>query len=75
MAKSWIDDHNDEILTNNAALDTCEQCEDCRFWGNNPSDFTSNKFDKSNCDMFPSPGMKPIGVINNTDICPLWEAR
>ena len=59
--------HDDEILTDNTKIKYCTQCKDCAFWGN--SDAFSNKYDKTNCDMFPYPGCKPGYVLNNTGDC------
>ena len=64
--------HDDEILTDNTKIKKFEKCRNCALWGN--GDAWSNAFDKSNCDAFPYPGMKPISIMNNGD-CPYWIER
>lgn len=65
MAK---DRHEDERLTDNTKIRYCEQCEGCAMWGIGDDPYT-NQYDKSNCAMFPYPGIKPTYVINNTSPC------
>lgn len=67
--------HEDETLTNNKDIDYCDQCQNCKNWGNKKDDPWTNKYDKCYCDMFSKPIMKPQGVINNTEICKLWQRR
>ncbi len=67
-------DHSKEILTDNTKIKYCTQCKPCANWGNKGDPF-SNQFDKSCCDEFPYPGMKPIGVINNYDQCMKFRKR
>lgn len=73
MYKGISETHADEILTNNEDIHYCNQCKDCRYWGN--SDAFSNRYDKSNCDQFPYPVTKPMYVINNTGECEVYMKR
>lgn len=65
--------HDKEILTDNTKTHYCKQCKDCCFWGN--GDAFSNAYDKTSCDIYPYPNMKPIEIINNTGDCPYWCLR
>ena len=67
MEKSILERHADEVLTDNTKIEYCAQCKECVHWGN--SDAFSNSYNKSNCDMFPLPGLKPLFVINDTGRC------
>jgi len=66
--------HDDEILTDNTKINYCAQCKDCAFWGNNNDPF-SNQYRKTNCDMFPYPGIKPMYVLDSTGDCQYHMAR
>ena len=65
--------HDKEILTDNTKIRYCNQCKNCAFWGN--GDAFSNAYDKTCCDIYPYPGMKPSEVINNRGECPYWTLR
>lgn len=67
MSKPVSEVHADEILTDNTKIHYCKQCKQCVFWGN--GDAFSNKYDKSSCDQYPYPAIKPTYVINNTGKC------
>lgn len=71
--KSWVDAHKDEKFTDNSKINYCADCADCRFWGNDPEDYTTNKYTKSCCDKYPV--MKPIDVINSIANCTKKEPR
>jgi len=73
MKKTLGERYTDEILTDNSDANYCAQCKKCKKWGNDPKDFFSNKHNKSNCDAFPYPGIKPDYVINNTNKCDYRE--
>ena len=73
--KSWVDAHKDEQFTDNTKITYCADCEDCRFWGNNPKDFFSNFYTKACCDKYPYPGRKPMDVINSIANCTKKEPR
>lgn len=60
--------HDDETLTDNTKIQCCLQCKKCKYWSNRNDPF-SNKYDKANCDMYPTPSAKPVTVINNTGVC------
>lgn len=66
--------HEGEVLTDNTKIKYCRQCKKCRYWGNHDDPF-SNKYDKTNCDIYPMPGMKPSEVINNTGSCQYFKDR
>lgn len=71
--KSLLESY-DDVLSDNTHIDYCEQCESCIHWGNNKDDPFSNRYDKTNCDMFPYPDyMKPMSVINNLTECEFYE--
>lgn len=70
--KSFIDRIEDERLTDNTQIAYCTQCTLCKYWGNDPNDYMSNKPTKGTCDKY---SLKPMGVINNTQDCPYREVR
>lgn len=57
----------DDILTDNTGIENCKQCKACLFRDDGTP--YSNDYRKSCCEMFPYPGMKPLGVINNKENC------
>ena len=65
--------YKDEILTDNTKIRYCDICEDCLLWGH--GDAYSNAYNKSSCDMYPYPAMKPIEVINNKGTCLYRKTR
>lgn len=67
----------DEMLTDNSKISYCEQCKECRFWGNDEEDYFSNKYNKGNCDKYPiADGItKPDGILNNYEACMFREKR
>lgn len=67
-------DHSKEILTDNTKIHYCKQCKNCANWGNDGNPF-SNQFDKSSCEVYQYPAMKPMGVINNYDKCFKFKER
>lgn len=75
MAKGVTERHYNEKLTDNSNLNYCSDCEDCRFWGNDPKNYYRNKWTKVSCDKFPEPGTKPRDVIYNLAYCPEKEPR
>lgn len=66
--------YKDEILSDNTKADYCQQCKDCTLWGIGDDPF-QNRYDKSNCAMFPNPDHKPGYVINNQGPCPFRVAK
>ena len=72
--RTVTDRHYYEDLSDNTHVHYCETCEDCMMWGIGNDPF-SNAHDKTNCAMFPTPGYKPIYVINNTGPCPAKVPR
>lgn len=66
--------HDNETLSDNTWIRRCEQCKTCAMWGNGNDPF-SNKYDKTSCDMFPYPDMKPVGVRDNKEDCPYYQRR
>lgn len=69
-----MDRHENEILTDNTKISYCEECEFCRFWGNG-NDPYSNEYDKTCCDKYPYPGIKPDWVRHNYGDCDYYEPR
>ena len=74
MAKTMSERLANDILTDNTQISYCEQCEDCKHWGNSGDPF-SNAYDKANCDRYPRPERKPDWVINNYGECDFKEYR
>ena len=66
--------YENEVLTDNTQISYCEQCEDCKHWGNG-DDPRRNAYDKASCDKYPFPGIKPDWVINNYGECDFKEYR
>jgi len=64
--------HQEEILTDNTSISYCEQCADCKHWGNSDNPHT-NAYDKASCDKYPQ--CKPLWVINNELECDEFEWR
>ena len=66
--KSLQERWDEEVLSDNTQFEKCSQCKECVF----QSDGTvwSNSFNKSCCQKYPYPKVKPIGVINNSGKCP-----
>ena len=64
---------DEDILTDNTQFENCKQCKDCIF----TSDGTvwSNRYDKSSCQKYPYPDMKPVGIIDNKEKCPYRETE
>lgn len=62
---------DEEVLTDNSAIENCKQCKDCIFRDN--KDVWSNHYTKSCCVMFPHPSFKPLKVIQNTGICEYYN--
>lgn len=65
--KTWVDAHNDEVLTDNSKTEYCKQCKDCMFRDDGTP--FSNHYTKSCCMIYPYPGHKPPHVINNNGLC------
>lgn len=65
--------HDGEVLTDNTQIHRCEQCKDCIFWGN--SDAFSNAYDKTNCDIYPYPAIKPGYIMYNTGKCKYKQSK
>lgn len=65
--KSFEERYGDEVLSDNSGVENCKQCKACLFRDDGTP--FSNDYRKSCCEMFPYPGFKPIGVINNTEMC------
>ena len=65
--KSLEERYADEVLSDNSAVENCKQCKNCLF--RDDGTVFSNDYRKSCCQMFPYPGFKPIGVINNAEPC------
>lgn len=60
--RTWVDTHEDEILTDNSKIDYCKQCVKCIFKD-------ERGHDRAVCMIYKSPGHKPLHVINNNGIC------
>ena len=69
-----LERYKDEILTDNTKISYCEQCADCKHWGNTDDPY-SNAYDKTCCDKFPFPSIKPSWVRNNELECDEFEWR
>ena len=67
MYKPISETHADEMLSDNTQIQYCKQCKNCENW--NGGDAFSNRFDKSSCKVYEYPDCKPVGVINNHEIC------
>lgn len=65
--KSLQERWNEETLTDNTQFNLCKQCKDCL----HQSDGTiwTNRYDKSSCQQFPYPDIKPLAVIENEVNC------
>ena len=70
--KTFEERYKDEVLTDNTQIETCSQCLSCKNWGNGDDPY-SNKHDKSCCDKYPFPQIKPSWVINNYGECDYYE--
>ena len=72
MEKKTIEQrYEEEVLTDNTKIPKCNQCKNCMF--RDDGTVYSNDYKKSCCTMYQYPGMKPIGVINNTEECEFYE--
>lgn len=69
--KTFEERYENEILTDNTAIEKCKQCKDCIF----QSDGTaySNDYQKGSCAMYKYPTVKPLDVIRNTGQCEYHE--
>jgi hypothetical protein len=65
--KTWIEAHEGEKFTDNSKIENCRQCKTCKHW-NGGTDY-SNDYQKSSCQIYVYPAMKPIKVIKNTAQC------
>lgn len=72
--KSLWERYKDDILSDNTGIKRCDQCKDCRFWGNGDDAF-SNQYDKTSCDKYPYPAYKPAFVRDNEGECVFKELR
>lgn len=70
MAKNEVFHRDDDIMSDNTHANYCDTCRDCTMWGMDENDYFSNQHNKSNCSMYPYPGVKPGYVINNQAPCP-----
>ena len=63
--------HDDEVFTDNAAIEKCKQCKDCLL----QSDGTAytNDYQKCSCSIYQYPEIKPDYVYNNTGVCEFYE--
>ena len=68
-----MQNHDDEILTDNTKIEKCRQCKDCFNWGHSGN--FGNAPDKACCDMYRYPDHKPIDVIENELTCPYYRKR
>lgn len=68
--KDPMERYLDERLSDNTGISYCQQCKDCILWGH--GDAFGNAYDKTSCDIYPYPDMKPQEVMMNTGECP-WR--
>lgn len=68
-------DHSNEILSDNTQINYCNQCKNCIHWGNNKTDYRSNKYDKVYCDEYPYPNSKPRYIVWNQGDCIYREEK
>lgn len=57
----------EETLSDNSQVEYCKQCKDCIF--RDDGTIWSNRYTKASCQIYKYPNSKPLGVINNKQIC------
>lgn len=74
MTKTFEERYKDETFTDNTQISYCEECETCRFWGDEMTAY-ENEPTKASCYKYPFPERKPDWVINNYGECDYYEPR
>lgn len=71
LPKNTMHRYDNEILTDNSALNKYRQCKDCIHTPGD--DVWSNAYDKGSCAMYPYPEIKPNFIFDGSKECDFYE--